>query len=701
MASLTQHFAFSSPPRRLAALPITFNFNFAHLVKQVMGEQIWKGRFRSSQSSGDELTHPLNACACNKTQKQRHPGGEWLIHALFIMMWTLLFLLATRAFAASLPSLGSKYGSAEELMSEYFDWRLDTFPLAASQKGVHRNDLYLRDNSLQGFRDIQVGCDRYSLLARQLLEAEGLKMTELERHYLETMEENAEVCSRGMRVQAYLLAGPAFLSGVQSYIPDAFADKDTFDLKDLKDYDVVVQRLKHVPKYVSNVIEVLKEGVRKNMTLAAPSITRAEGKHLRLLSASPEETPFFKLFANLNETYPGDKYAIELMEEARNIIEKDIIPEYQNLKTYVFEEYINHTRPNIAITSLPDGNTFYYTCLRFHTTTDLSADEIHDIGLEEITSLRKGVMEVAKTLGKGNMTFSEFTKSVRDDPDQAFKTEEEVKEYITDLIYNKINPKMTQVLPEKYVSERKLRAEVKRNPSGGLFASYSASPFFGNNVNASGTFWLNLDKLDNFRKFELMALTLHETNPGHHLHLTAFMESSGFPNFLKARVGPTYGELPSSFPYYTAMLEGWALYSEFLGNELGLYEDPYDLLGYYSWNLLRAARLVVDTGIHSKGWSRQKAIDYLLDNTALSKGVAEGEVDRYITWPGQATAYKIGGRVIQQLREKQEMELGNDFDIRVFHERVMKCFGMLTKLEDCMTTMRMMDEGVKHPRKIM
>ena len=655
-----------------------------------MRAQIQKGR---SPSLGDDSTHA--------SQKQSHSGKAWLIHAFFIMMLTLLFLLATKAFAATLPSLGSKYDSAEELMSEYFDWRVDTFPLSASGKGVHRNDLYLRDNSLQGFRDIQVGCDRYGLLARQLLETDRMEMTELERHYLETMEENAEVCSRGMSLEAFLMAGPAFISGVQGYLQDAFGDETSFDLKDLKDYDVVVQRLKHVPRFVSNITEVLKEGVRKNMTLSAPSITKSEAQFDRLLSQRPEETAFFKLFASLNETYPEDKFANELMDEARDIIGTDILPKFQDLKTYIFEEYINHTRPDIAVTSLPDGNTFYYTCLRFHTTTDLSADEIHDIGLKEIESLREGVMEVAKTLGKGNVTFSEFTKSVRDDPSQAFKSEAEVKDYITSIIYNKINPKMGQVLPEKYVTKRKLQVEVKRNPSsGGIFASYSSRPFFGNNMDANGTFFLNLDKLDNFRKFELMALTLHETNPGHHLHLTSFMESSGFPNFLKARVGPTYGELPSSFPFYTAMVEGWALYSEFLGHELGLYGDPYDLLGYYSWNLLRAARLVVDTGIHSKGWSRQKAIDYLLDNTALSKSVAEGEIDRYITWPGQATAYKIGDRMIQQLRHKQETELGNDFNIKAFHERVLKCFGMLTKLEDCITTMRMMDQGEKHPRKI-
>ena len=211
---------------------------------------------------GDDSTHA--------SQKQSHSGKAWLIHAFFIMMLTLLFLLATKAFAATLPSLGSKYDSAEELMSEYFDWRLDTFPLSASGKGVHRNDLYLRDNSLQGFRDIQVGCDRYGLLARQLLETDRMEMTELERHYLETMEENAEVCSRGMSLEAFLMAGPAFISGVQGYLPDAFGDETSFDLKDLKDYDVVVQRLKHVPRFVSNITEVLKEGVRKNMTLAQP-----------------------------------------------------------------------------------------------------------------------------------------------------------------------------------------------------------------------------------------------------------------------------------------------------------------------------------------------------------------------------------------------------------------------------------------------
>ncbi len=317
----------------------------------------------------------------------------------------------------------------------------------------------------------------------------------------------------------------------------------------------------------------------------------------------------------------------------------------------MFGTYVNHSRSDIAITSVPDGHTYYQFCLAFHARTGITPEEVHQIGLDEIKQLREGVLVVAKQVGQENATFSEFIQIgkeewellkdtrravsanlnvlVRNDPEQSFASEEELLGYINELLEAKIKPEMTRVLPEKYVTEEKLKLAVEPVPPGvGLIAYYDAKPFFGDTTNATATYYLNLEKLDNFKKFELMALTLHEAVPGHHLHLTSFLETSDFPNFLKVRIAPTYDELPSSPPYYTAMLEGWGLYAEYLGLELGLYEDPYDLLGYYSFNLLRAARLVVDTGMHALGWSRQQAIDYLLENTALSEALAEGEIDR-------------------------------------------------------------------------
>ena len=585
-----------------------------------------------------------------------------------------------------------KYDSPKKLMADYFNWRVDTFPMEASKKGIHRNDHLLRDNSLLGFRNIEIGCNSYKLQAAQMLK-EGLVMTDMEKHFLQTMEKNAAICSRGMTLQAYLMAGPSFIQGgVQNDLPGSFGKIENFKLDCLHDYHVVIQRLKCVPRYVTNVIEVLKEGVRKNMTLSVHTITRSNAQFDKLLTQQPEETLFFNIFLNMRETLPADKNGCEeLTAQALVIIRNEIQPAFQALKDYVFKEYVRHTRTSIAITSLPDGKAYYDECLRFHTTTDLTADEIHHIGLKEIKCLRQGVMEVAKSVGEETSTFSEFIKKVRDDPAQGFNSAEDLLHYIEDIIHKKINPKMKLVLPDKYITEEKLHVEVKHTDSVSM-GSYEPKPFFGTNSNVSGTFFINLSKLENFKKFELLSLTLHETNPGHHLHLSVFMESSNFPDFLKARIGPTYAELPSSFPYYTAMLEGWGLYSEFLGHELGMYEDPYDLLGYYSWNLLRAARLVVDTGIHAKGWTRQQAINYLLDNTALSGDIAEREIDRYITYPGQATAYKIGDRMIREQRMKQELLLGDRFDLRVFHERIMRCFGLLSDLEESMAKMRTLDE---------
>ncbi len=221
---------------------------------------------------------------------------------------------------------------------------------------------------------------------------------------------------------------------------------------------------------------------------------------------------------------------------------------------------------------------------------------------------------------------------MRSDPAQAFASREDLLNYIKDLIFNKINPQLSKVLPEKYITDDLLNIEVEAVPQGGAgIAYYLGKPAFGDNIDDEtvGTYYINLNQLDNFKKFELLALTLHEASPGHHLHFTLAGDADT-PSFLRGMLLPPMGEVPSSPPQYTAFKEGWALYAEHLGIELGLYDDdPTDMLGYYSFNLLRASRLVVDTGMHAFGWSRQKAIDYLLDNTALGEYNVEGEIDRY------------------------------------------------------------------------
>ena len=255
---------------------------------------------------------------------------------------------------------------------------------------------------------------------------------------------------------------------------------------------------------------------------------------------------------------------------------------------------------------------------------------------------------------------------------------------------SKINPALGKVVPEKFLNDNLYALDIKEALGGASIAYYNTGPKDGS---ANSTYYVGANNLDTFKKFELMSLTLHETNPGHHFDLTVVTRALNMPEFITAYGFGYHASAPAATPTYTAFTEGWALYAEYLGNEMGMYSDPHDLLGFYSWNLLRAVRLVVDTGLHAFDWTRQRAVDFMRDNTGLSEHSIQREVDRYITQPGQATAYKIGERAIRQLRAEKEAEQGEAFDLKRFHAHVLACKGPMQTLGKCVKMQEKMEEA--------
>ncbi|TRY63269.1 hypothetical protein TCAL_14318 [Tigriopus californicus] len=296
-----------------------------------------------------------------------------------------------------------------------------------------------------------------------------------------------------------------------------------------------------------------------------------------------------------------------------------------------------------------------------------------NIGQEDVLRIQTEAQNIIK-----QTVLPEFLKHVQNDPKQRFQSKAELVEYIQDMIKNKIGPKMKDVIEDRFLTPEFYHVDVEPLPPGnGAMAYYSRASQDGRQKAA---FWLNLEKVENFKKFELMSLALHEAIPGHHFHLTLFNQMYGFPDFVK---NPVYDDIslsPSRVPFYTAHIEGWGLYSEYLGFEMGLFENPYDLLGYYSWNLLRSVRLVVDTGLHHYNWTREQALTYLTENTALSRRNSEGDIDRYITWPGQSISYKLGQIKILEFREQEQLHWGDKFDLKKFHTRVLARIGPLDEL---------------------
>jgi uncharacterized protein (DUF885 family) len=357
-------------------------------------------------------------------------------------------------------------------------------------------------------------------------------------------------------------------------------------------------------------------------------------------------------FAKFPSTLPaGDRE--RLSREGRSAVMEGAVAGYREFLGFFQKEYAPQARATLAASELPDGRAYYQQQIRQYTTLDLSPEEIHKIGLgevERISSEMDAVMRQADFKGDR----AAFLKFLRTDPRFYAKTAQELLERAS-FIAKKIDGK----LPSEFGKLPRLPYAVKPVPDD-IAPKYTSGRYVEAPQGSlqSGTFWVNTYKLEGRPFYNLTALALHESVPGHHLQIALSRELDDLPDFRR-------------FSYISAFGEGWGLYSEWLGLEMGIYEDPYSNFGRLGYEMWRACRLVVDTGIHAKGWTRQQAIDYMATRTSLPLHEVETEVDRYISWPGQALSYKLGELKIKELRKRAESELGTSFDVRAFHDVVL------------------------------
>jgi uncharacterized protein (DUF885 family) len=364
------------------------------------------------------------------------------------------------------------------------------------------------------------------------------------------------------------------------------------------------------------------------------------------LDQDVKQSPLYKPFESFPEAIgPADRLRLEARAVAA--IEQSIVPALGRLHQFINETYLPACRKDIAATHFPDGAAYYQSQIRFYTTTDLSAREIHEIGLKEVGRIRAEMGVVIKSTGFTG-SFPEFLNMLRTDPRFARLESDQVLPGFRDLA-KRVDPELP-----------KLFAELPRTPYGireiPAYQGETAEHYTRGAADGSRAGYFNANVLSGAtrRKYEMEALLLHEAVPGHHLQIARAQELKELPEFRRTA-------------FYSAYSEGWGLYAESLGEELGLYRDPYSKFGRLSFEIHRACRLVVDTGMHAMGWSREKAITYLKENSGLSESFIEAEIDRYIAWPAQALAYKIGELKIKELRAKAEKVLGPKFDIRKFH----------------------------------
>jgi uncharacterized protein (DUF885 family) len=432
-------------------------------------------------------------------------------------------------------------------------------------------------------------------------------------------------------------------AGFHSYFAGAPANMSFLTTQD---YDNYLISLADFPRYNQEHIDNLTEAISQGHTHYCDSFKNYDKSISKHIVSDVSKSNFYQPLLNMPSRMSASKKA-NYQQKAATLITEKVIPEYQKFYDFFTQKYMPNCRQNVGISPLKKGKEYYQYLIEFYTTTSMSADEIHTLGLSEVARIRQEMEIIIKKLNfKGD--FKTFIEFLRTSP-QFYTTEP--RDLIEKASY--ITRKMAAQLPKWFTVLPRSTFDIKSAPNGGAY--YVASDGSGT---TSGTYFLDTQDLKSQPLYTLEALTFHEAEPGHHMQ-SAIAQEIDMPEFRKTL-------------YHAAFGEGWGLYSERLGKEIGFYQDPYSDFGRLTYEAWRACRLVVDTGMHAKGWSRQQAINYLAENTALSMADVTMQIDRYISWPAQALSYKIGEIKIRQLRAMAEEKLGDKFNIRTFHDQILK-----------------------------
>ena len=557
----------------------------------------------------------------------------------------LLVAFLLLALASPLTAQPAPADAFNELRNEWWSWRLQEDPLFASYVGERSYDDQLEDVTPEA----QVArAQRAGDFLRQLeaIDASALGREQAISHgILRTLLDDV--------VQAELFGAtlmPLQASSGFHTMMTRLPSQMPFD--SATGYENYLARLRAWPAHVDAQIANLRDGLASGRTLPAVAIHGLPGTIAAHVVDNPEESVFWAPFESFPATMPQAEQD-RLADAGRAAIREAIVPGYQAFLTFMEDEYLPGARTTIGLSETPDGDAHYAWLVRHFTTLDISAQEVHDIGLAEVARIRGEMDAVIEEVGFEG-SFDDFLQFLRTDPQFiASSPEALLKEGAW------IAMQMNAKLPAMFGRLPRLPYTVEAVPdflaptfTAGFYVEPPASGL------VPGVYWLNTYDLPSRPTWALEALTFHEAVPGHHLQIALAQELDHLPAFRRALV-------------LTAYEEGWGLYAESLGTEAGFYTDPYSRFGQLTYEMWRACRLVVDTGIHAFGWDRQRAIDYLGSNTALSELEVTTEIDRYIAWPGQALGYKMGELTIRRLRTEAEEVLGETFDVRGFHDEVL------------------------------
>ncbi|HTG44374.1 MAG TPA: DUF885 domain-containing protein [Verrucomicrobiae bacterium] len=562
------------------------------------------------------------------------------LHLTLIVMASFQFSGA--AFAET------KTADAGKALNDFFEaewnYEMEQNPGRASSMGDRRWNDRWGDQSLEAIQKRQEHA-REALV--RLNKFERAKLSPADQLNYDLFEKDLQTDIAGFKFRTYLMPINQ-RGGVQTL--DEMGDRLRFETT--KDYEDWIARLKALPGLMDQTLALMREGARNHIVWPQIVLNRVPAQIDKQLVSKPEESPFFKPFKKFPDAIAAADRE-RLTKAAQEAITAGVLPSFQKLKKYFLDEYLPAAPEEVGVWKMPDGADFYSYLARRHTTTDLTPQQIHEKGLSEVARIRGEMQTIMEKVGfKG--TLPEFFAKLRTDPQFFYKTPEELLEAYRAMA-KRIDPNLVKVfktLPRMPYGVTPIPDKMAPDTTTAYYNQPAADG------SRAGLYFVNLYKPETRPKWEMMALSLHESVPGHHLQIALAQELGDIPKFRR------YGG-------YTAFVEGWGLYSESLGQDMGLYDDPYSKFGQLTYEMWRAVRLVVDTGMHQMKWDRQGAINYFMENAPKAENDIVNEIDRYISMPGQALAYKIGELKIKELRDRARRELGEAFDIREFHDAVL------------------------------
>ena len=552
------------------------------------------------------------------------------------------------AFAAGVLAMQGALAAATEdfhaLLDEAWEFYLAENPMVASRAGDRRYNTEWRDRSLDAIQ-------RRHLQRRDFLR----RAYAIDRMALSEADQlNYELFRRDLqqRVDAHQFSGHLMpfsqRGGVQNL--DSQASYLRFDT--VGDFEDWLARLDKIDTVIDQTIEVANRGIEKGFVLPRVLMERLPDQIAAQLVEDGVDSPFYRTFETMPDSIPA-KDRERLRTAAIKTIEDTVVPAYRKLARYFDKTYLPATRESVGLSSLPNGSAWYEFLARHFTTTLMTPDEIHRTGLEEVKRIRGEMQQIIDEL-EFDGDFQDFLTFLRTDSQFYYDNPDDLYEaYLATS--KRIDPELVKLfgtLPRMPYGVKPIPDAIAPDTTTAYYSRPAADG------SRAGIYWVNLYKPEVRPRYEIEVLSVHEAMPGHHLQLAIQQELGDMPNFRR-------------YSGFTAFVEGWGLYSESLGYDLGLYKDPYSRFGALTYDMWRAVRLVVDTGIHYKGWTRQQAIDFFRDNAAKTEHDIVNEIDRYIVMPGQALAYKIGQLKILSLRSSAEAALGDDFDVRDFHDALL------------------------------